>query len=103
MTKGTTSFGKRHNKTHTICRRCGNSSYHLQKSKCSQSAILRPRPEASTGPERPRVARRREREGCGTSRICAVVFATDCVKEVPLRKKPTKWRKESLISPIKAE
>nr|AAY55608.1 IP03162p [Drosophila melanogaster] len=28
MTKGTTSFGKRHNKTHTICRRCGNSSYH---------------------------------------------------------------------------
>eukprot|EP00099_Drosophila_melanogaster_P020306 NP_611757.1 ribosomal protein L37b [Drosophila melanogaster] len=36
MTKGTTSFGKRHNKTHTICRRCGNSSYHLQKSKCSQ-------------------------------------------------------------------
>ena len=23
MTKGTSSFGKRRNKTHTICRRCG--------------------------------------------------------------------------------
>lgn len=35
MTKGTTSFGKRHNKTHTTCRRCGFSSFHIQKSKCS--------------------------------------------------------------------
>lgn len=30
MTKGTQSFGKRHNKTHTLCRRCGRSSYHIQ-------------------------------------------------------------------------
>nr|XP_027196164.1 60S ribosomal protein L37-like [Dermatophagoides pteronyssinus] len=35
MTKGTSSFGKRHNKTHTLCRRCGRSSYHIQKKKCS--------------------------------------------------------------------
>ncbi len=35
MTKGTQSFGKRHNKTHTLCRRCGRSSYHIQKSTCS--------------------------------------------------------------------
>ncbi|XP_020714316.1 probable 60S ribosomal protein L37-A isoform X1 [Ceratitis capitata] len=35
-TKGTSSFGKRHNKTHTLCRRCGRSSYHIQKSTCSQ-------------------------------------------------------------------
>ncbi|KAG6970448.1 hypothetical protein JG688_00004868 [Phytophthora aleatoria] len=35
MTKGTQSFGMRHNKTHTICRRCGRSSYHIQKSTCS--------------------------------------------------------------------
>ncbi|KAJ0422159.1 hypothetical protein BJY00DRAFT_98189 [Aspergillus carlsbadensis] len=27
MTKGTSSFGKRHNKTHTLCRRCGRRSY----------------------------------------------------------------------------
>lgn len=36
QTKGTSSFGKRHNKTHTLCRRCGRSSYHIQKSKCAQ-------------------------------------------------------------------
>ncbi|KFD59035.1 hypothetical protein M514_00198 [Trichuris suis] len=35
MTKGTSSFGKRHNKTHTLCRRCGKSSYHIQKSRCA--------------------------------------------------------------------
>ena len=26
MTKGTSSFGKRRNKTHTLCRRCGKVS-----------------------------------------------------------------------------
>ncbi|XP_021956977.1 60S ribosomal protein L37 [Folsomia candida] len=36
MTKGTSSFGKRRNKTHTLCRRCGRSSYHIQKSQCAQ-------------------------------------------------------------------
>ncbi|GFT27470.1 probable 60S ribosomal protein L37-A [Nephila pilipes] len=36
MTKGTSSFGKRHNKSHTLCRRCGRSSYHIQKSRCAQ-------------------------------------------------------------------
>ncbi|VDM02420.1 unnamed protein product [Schistocephalus solidus] len=35
MTKGTTSFGKRHNKTHTQCRRCGRKSFHNQKKVCS--------------------------------------------------------------------
>jgi len=36
MGKGTPSFGK-HNKraTHTICRRCGNHSYHRQKKYCA--------------------------------------------------------------------
>ena len=27
--------GKRHNKSHTLCRRCGKHSYHIQKSTCS--------------------------------------------------------------------
>merc|ERR1719154_123667 len=40
MTKGTSSFGKRHNKTHTACRRCGKSSYHIQKSRCSSCVSL---------------------------------------------------------------
>ncbi|OBR05762.1 Ribosomal protein L37 [Colletotrichum higginsianum IMI 349063] len=35
MTKGTSSFGKRHNKTHTLCRRCGRRSLHIQKHTCS--------------------------------------------------------------------
>jgi ribosomal protein L37E len=33
--KGTGSFGKRRNKTHTLCVRCGRRSWHLQKSQCS--------------------------------------------------------------------
>ncbi|KAL3955095.1 hypothetical protein ACCO45_010658 [Purpureocillium lilacinum] len=35
MTKGTSSFGKRHNKTHVLCRRCGRRSLHVQKHECS--------------------------------------------------------------------
>ncbi|ORY74609.1 60S ribosomal protein L37 [Protomyces lactucae-debilis] len=35
MTKGTQSFGKRHGKSHGLCRRCGNRSYHLQKATCA--------------------------------------------------------------------
>eukprot|EP00794_Sanderia_malayensis_P007877 gene7877-8727_t len=38
MTKGTSSFGKRHNKTHTLCVRCGNKAFHIQKKACSQCA-----------------------------------------------------------------
>ncbi|OPJ82514.1 60S ribosomal protein L37 [Patagioenas fasciata monilis] len=36
VTKGTSSFGKRRNKTHTLCRRCGSKAYHLQKSTCGK-------------------------------------------------------------------
>merc|ERR1712077_102629 len=35
MTKGTSSFGKRRNKTHTLCRRCGRVSLHIQKKTCA--------------------------------------------------------------------
>mmetsp|Transcript_1275 Transcript_1275/g.2859 ORF Transcript_1275/g.2859 Transcript_1275/m.2859 type:complete len:93 (+) Transcript_1275:61-339(+) len=35
MTKGTQAFGKRTSKTHTICRRCGKSSFHIQKNQCA--------------------------------------------------------------------
>nr|AGH70181.1 60S ribosomal protein L37 [Placozoa sp. H4] len=38
MTKGTSSFGKRTSKTHTLCRRCGRRSYHIQKHACAQCA-----------------------------------------------------------------
>ena len=33
--KGTGSFGKRRNKTHTLCVRCGKRSFQIQKKKCS--------------------------------------------------------------------
>merc|ERR1711868_307328 len=39
MTKGTSSFGKRHNKTHTLCVRCGSRSFHIQKSRCAACAF----------------------------------------------------------------
>ncbi|OAA53486.1 Ribosomal protein L37e [Niveomyces insectorum RCEF 264] len=35
MTKGTSSFGKRHNKTHVLCRRCGLRAMHVQKKECA--------------------------------------------------------------------
>jgi len=35
MTKGTSSFGKRRNKSHTLCRRCGKVSFHIQKKRCA--------------------------------------------------------------------
>ncbi|KAI9292257.1 putative RPL37A-ribosomal protein L37.e [Neoconidiobolus thromboides FSU 785] len=34
-TKGTSSFGKRHTKSHTICRRCGHRAFHNQKKTCA--------------------------------------------------------------------
>eukprot|EP00300_Choanocystis_sp_HF-7_P033488 c4583_g1_i1.p2 GENE.c4583_g1_i1~~c4583_g1_i1.p2 ORF type:complete len:103 (-),score=12.43 c4583_g1_i1:56-334(-) len=43
MTKGTQSFGKKHNKTHTLCRRCGKSSYNIQKSSCASCGYPSPR------------------------------------------------------------
>eukprot|EP01147_Barroeca_monosierra_P011232 gene11232-3280_t len=34
-TKGTTSFGPRKNKSHTLCIRCGRRAYHIQKKRCA--------------------------------------------------------------------
>ncbi|KAL7262038.1 hypothetical protein ACSBR1_000426 [Camellia fascicularis] len=39
MGKGTWSFGKRTNKTHILCVRCGRRSFHFQKSRCSACAF----------------------------------------------------------------
>ncbi|XP_035108574.3 large ribosomal subunit protein eL37-like [Callithrix jacchus] len=65
MTKGTSSFGKRGNKTHTLCCHCASKSCHLQKStcgkcgypakhkrKCSWSATAKRRNTTGTGPGR---------------------------------------------------
>ncbi|KAK3090975.1 hypothetical protein FSP39_016153 [Pinctada imbricata] len=42
QTKGTSSFGKRHNKTHTRCPRCGRRTYHIQKKTCAQCGYPSP-------------------------------------------------------------
>mmetsp|Transcript_134679 Transcript_134679/g.190397 ORF Transcript_134679/g.190397 Transcript_134679/m.190397 type:complete len:91 (+) Transcript_134679:45-317(+) len=34
MTKGTTSFGQRNYKIHTLCRRCGAHAFHMKKMVC---------------------------------------------------------------------
>ena len=41
--KGTQSFGKRHTKVHSTCRRCGEKTYHIQKKTCSKCAYPNPR------------------------------------------------------------
>eukprot|EP00727_Mastigamoeba_balamuthi_P013385 m51a1_g867 putative 60S ribosomal protein L37e (101) ;mRNA; f:819716-820314 len=38
MTKGTPSFGGRHNKSHGLCPRCGRRAFHVQKHRCSSCA-----------------------------------------------------------------
>uniref|UniRef100_A0A8D0I4D5 Large ribosomal subunit protein eL37 n=1 Tax=Sus scrofa TaxID=9823 RepID=A0A8D0I4D5_PIG len=37
MTKGTSSFEKHRNKTHTLYCSCGSKAYHLQKLTCGKS------------------------------------------------------------------
>mmetsp|Transcript_29139 Transcript_29139/g.58191 ORF Transcript_29139/g.58191 Transcript_29139/m.58191 type:complete len:89 (-) Transcript_29139:34-300(-) len=65
MTKGTTSFGKRHNKSHTICRRCGSSSFHIQKGKCSKCAYPERKTRSFNWSEK---AKRRRTTGTGRMR-----------------------------------
>eukprot|EP00588_Corethron_pennatum_P010885 CAMPEP_0194266230 /NCGR_PEP_ID=MMETSP0169-20130528/1201_1 /TAXON_ID=218684 /ORGANISM="Corethron pennatum, Strain L29A3" /LENGTH=90 /DNA_ID=CAMNT_0039006863 /DNA_START=169 /DNA_END=441 /DNA_ORIENTATION=+ len=65
MTKGTTSFGKRHNKTHTLCRRCGKSSYHIQKKTCSACGYPAAKSRSYNWGEK---AKRRKTTGTGRMR-----------------------------------
>ena len=62
--KGTGSFGKRHNKSHTVCRRCGRRSYHIQKSTCSSCGY----PSATMRRYNWSKAKRRRTEGTGRMR-----------------------------------
>jgi len=39
MTKGTNSFGRRHQHTHTLCVRCGRRSFHIQKQECASCSF----------------------------------------------------------------
>ncbi|KAK2187127.1 hypothetical protein NP493_177g00020 [Ridgeia piscesae] len=71
MTKGTSSFGKRHNKTHTLCRRCGSRSYHIQKKTCSRCGYPAARMRKYNWSEK---AKRRRTQGVGRMRHLKIVF-----------------------------
>ncbi|KAH7816287.1 putative ribosomal protein rpl37 [Monocercomonoides exilis] len=43
MTKGTSSFGPRHGKSHGMCPRCGKRAYHLQHHRCASCAYPNPK------------------------------------------------------------
>ncbi|KAG7481429.1 hypothetical protein MATL_G00066710 [Megalops atlanticus] len=71
MTKGTSSFGKRRNKTHTLCRRCGSKAYHLQKSTCGKCGYPSKRKRKYNWSAK---AKRRSTTGTGRMRHLKVVF-----------------------------
>ncbi|XP_051866640.1 60S ribosomal protein L37-like [Pristis pectinata] len=71
MTKGTSSFGKTQNKTHTLCRRCGAKALHLQKSTCGTCAYPAKRKRKYNWSAN---ARRRNTTGTGRMRHLKVVF-----------------------------
>ncbi|PAA84170.1 hypothetical protein BOX15_Mlig001815g3, partial [Macrostomum lignano] len=85
MTKGTTSFGKRHNKSHTQCRRCGRKSYHVQKKTCSSCAYRPPGSGTSTGPRRRSAGAPPAPGGCATSRLCSAGSTTASAQGRPSR------------------
>ncbi|XP_038655821.1 60S ribosomal protein L37 [Scyliorhinus canicula] len=71
MTKGTSSFGKRRNKTHTLCRRCGAKAFHLQKSTCGKCAYPAKRKRKYNWSAK---AKRRNTTGTGRMRHLKVVY-----------------------------
>uniref|UniRef100_A0A8C4ZPN0 Ribosomal protein L37 n=1 Tax=Gadus morhua TaxID=8049 RepID=A0A8C4ZPN0_GADMO len=71
MTKGTSSFGKRRNKTHALCRRCGSKAYHLQKSTCGKCGYPEKRKRKYNWSAK---AKRRNTTGTGRLRHLKVVY-----------------------------
>ncbi|CAH3190902.1 unnamed protein product, partial [Porites evermanni] len=71
MTKGTSSFGKRHNKTHTLCVRCGRSAYHIQKKRCASCGYPRSRTRKFNWSVK---ANRRKTTGTGRMRHLKIVY-----------------------------
>jgi len=75
MTKGTRSFGRRHQHTHTLCVRCGKRSFHLQSHKCASCAYPAAKLRKYNWSEK---AKRRRTTGTGRCRH---------LKELPRRAK----------------
>ncbi|KAK4125081.1 ribosomal protein L37-like protein [Parathielavia appendiculata] len=70
MTKGTSSFGKRHNKTHGLCRRCGRRSLHNQKKTCASCGYPAAKTRKYNWSEK---AKRRKVTGTGRMRYLSTV------------------------------
>ncbi|KAK4466731.1 ribosomal protein L37e-domain-containing protein [Cladorrhinum samala] len=70
MTKGTSSFGKRHNKTHGLCRRCGRRSLHNQKKTCASCGYPAAKTRKYNWSEK---AKRRKVTGTGRMRYLSEV------------------------------
>eukprot|EP00700_Malawimonas_jakobiformis_P000367 EC718382.1.p1 GENE.EC718382.1~~EC718382.1.p1 ORF type:complete len:102 (+),score=9.37 EC718382.1:52-357(+) len=43
MTKGTSSMGRRIGETHTLCRRCGRVTFHIQHGECGACGYPSPK------------------------------------------------------------
>ncbi|XP_041031611.1 60S ribosomal protein L37-like [Carcharodon carcharias] len=71
MMKGTSSFGKRWNKTHTLCQRSGAKAFHLQKSTCGKCACPAKRKKKYNWSAE---AKRRNTTGTGRMRHLKVVY-----------------------------
>jgi large subunit ribosomal protein L37e len=65
MGKGTPSFGKRHQKTHGLCPRCGRRTYHIQNKVCAQCGYPSPKMRKFNWSEK---AKRRKTQGTGRLR-----------------------------------
>ena len=74
MTKGTTSQGPRHLKTHTFCRRCGRRAFHRQNKICGACGFPRKTMRRYDGMN----IKVRGRKGQGTGKM-------KYLKEVPRR------------------
>ncbi|CAK9302924.1 unnamed protein product [Gordionus sp. m RMFG-2023] len=70
MTKGTPSFGKKHIKTHTLCRRCGRRAYHIQKRRCASCAYPQKKMRKYNWSQK---AKRRRTTGTGRMRHLKIV------------------------------
>merc|ERR1712055_282786 len=69
MTKGTSSRGKRHTKSHAPCRRCGKKSFHKQKKQCSSCGMPNKKMRSFNWSIK---AQRRRKEGTGRMRYVKI-------------------------------
>ena len=97
MTKGTSSFGKRNDKTHTLCRRCGRKSFHIQKKRCAGCAYPCARKRRYNWSEK---AKRRRTTGTGRMRYLKRVHRRflNGFKEgsQPITKKKMRLRRDAM-------